>query len=198
MQFKAITFAALSALSSTLTNAQVTGIDIYREFRLAGEWMLMEWIHDSSIMDSILNHGCWCAKLNPRNEMPILGGPHYADSLDKICKDWFTARKCNDDLPGGSCYGESVDEYYKYDVIRTKCVGGVKYTDCMKDSCKIDKFYAKEIAEYVQEFGVAGLDQSQCLPSSGGNSGGSRTCMGDAPNVSIQVSELIEPFEGEE
>ena len=98
MQLKAFYITALSSQLSHLINAQVTGIDIYREFRLAGEWMLMEWIQSNTLMNKILNHGCWCAKLNPRNEAPVLGGPHYADELDKICKDWFTARKCNDDL----------------------------------------------------------------------------------------------------
>ena len=62
----------------------------------------------------------------------------------------------------------------------------------MKDSCKIDRFFAKEIFEYVDEFGIDEKDQSECLPSSGGSSGGSRTCLGKAPNVSIQVSEIME------
>ena len=54
--------------------------------------------------ETIVNHGCWCGKLNNNHLYPeLLGGSQPVDELDEICRDWFMCRHCNDKLVGGSC-----------------------------------------------------------------------------------------------
>ena len=45
-------------------------------------------------ISKLLNHGCWCAKLNPSAEQFNLGGPKIYCEVDQLCKEWFQARRC--------------------------------------------------------------------------------------------------------
>ena len=59
---------------------------------------------DAHTLQELYNHGCWCAKLDPRNEFtPGLGGNDPVDALDAACKNWVTQRKCIT-FEGGSCW----------------------------------------------------------------------------------------------
>ena len=56
------------------------------------------------VVDKLLTHGCWCAKLDKHNPyLEFLGGPDPVDELDELCKLWFKCRNCNDRLEYGSC-----------------------------------------------------------------------------------------------
>ena len=42
---------------------------------------------EPSVGELILNHGCWCAKLNPGSDQSRLGGHTVHGELDRICKE---------------------------------------------------------------------------------------------------------------
>ena len=83
---------------------------------------LIDFLTSSNIYPNIdqilLNHGCWCSKLNPENDVfsSILGGNQPVDELDSICKKWFTIRSCNDRLQGGSCSQEFKNLNQTYEI----------------------------------------------------------------------------------
>ena len=47
-----------------------------------------------SLSSDILNHGCWCSKLDPNADQMRLGGPIVYGEVDRLCKTWSQARKC--------------------------------------------------------------------------------------------------------
>ena len=47
-----------------------------------------------SLSSEILNHGCWCSKLDPHADQPSLGGSRVYGEVDRLCKSWGQARKC--------------------------------------------------------------------------------------------------------
>ena len=60
-------------------------------------------------IETLSNHGCWCAKiLNPEQEQ--LGGGNTVDELDAICKRWWLASSCIQSLEG-ACYRYDLNEY---------------------------------------------------------------------------------------
>ena len=70
---------------------------------------------DRNLTDAVLNHGCWCRQLNTlyTDSMHTLGG-QPVDELDSLCRMWKSARNCNDHHRGGTCFGEIVDDSYRY------------------------------------------------------------------------------------
>ena len=63
-------------------------------------------LEDSQIViNHLLNHGCWCSKLDiSKGHQDNSGGQHAVDEIDGICRNWANARQCNR-LDGGSCFG---------------------------------------------------------------------------------------------
>ena len=68
---------------------------------LAASEILNNFIPDFNFVNDVLNHGCWCAKLNPETNKAFLGGRTVIDELDEICKNWANARKCTQGIYGG-------------------------------------------------------------------------------------------------
>lgn len=158
---------------------------VFRPSFLA-EGLLNSFIYNVNITDpadvvnSVLTHGCWCAKLDSTNAFTeFLGGPDSVDELDEICRDWFKCRNCNDRLEGGSCniVGSNsrelllAGEYHlafnasDYQSTAT-CTYGAD--QCSDDSCTIDLYYAKQITEYVEDNVVVPIvvtDNSTCTAS---------------------------------
>ena len=105
--------------------------------------------------DLILNHGCWCSKLNPILEWEKTGGA-AVDKLDEICKSWFQSRHCNDQLVEGSCYSLKQQRNsdfmnfltYQFDQ-KIGCANNL-IRSCQSDSCLIDQFYLLKILKYVR------------------------------------------------
>lgn len=154
-----IDYVYVSDEDLTKGHNEVRKVDIWREHRLAGEWMIMENMHSDDV-PYVINHGCWCGMLNPRTNTSevILGGPVVMDKLDQICRDWFTVRKFNDELYDGTCYRQPNGTYYKFDVIYERChthnrKGKKKLSQCLDDACEIDHFFANKIHDYVERKG---------------------------------------------
>lgn len=58
---------------------------------------------EESRAEFILNHGCWCGKLNNSHDnYENLGGKFSIDRLDKICQHWYKERSRNNNKYG-SC-----------------------------------------------------------------------------------------------
>lgn len=101
--------------------------------------------------DSVLNHGCWCSKLNPNNTDRTtsgikLGGCEAIDELDQLCKTWIMNRQCCHH-EGGPCFNDQ--EAAQYEVEYTDgledayCLNNVN--DCFIDSCLVDVWYVREV-----------------------------------------------------
>jgi len=55
--------------------------------------LITTFVTDTLFSQQILNHGCWCAKLNKINQGNVnLGGKTTIDEIDRICKEWHQAR----------------------------------------------------------------------------------------------------------
>ena len=58
--------------------------------------LITNFVSDTLFSQQILNHGCWCAKLNRINQGNVdLGGRETIDEIDRICKEWHQARHCS-------------------------------------------------------------------------------------------------------
>jgi len=114
----------------------------------------------------VLEHGCWCARLNPEADHSILGGNKMLDldgdgtaddkGLDILCKEWIMARQCNK-LIGGSCNpatGIVTEDPYTIDFSHPANYTCTDTIDCQLDSCEIDAYYAFEIYNFVLDHGI--------------------------------------------
>jgi len=198
MKFYSLAFAAAASTASAEADVDRTiNGDLYTQtglyLRSYAPQVLSEFLdEDSNKVDSVLSHGCHCAKLDASNPFAEnLGGSTPVDALDEICRDWLRARNCNDNLVGGSCENDRESMRtgaYTMDIVSTNyqisnC--GFTTTDCEEDTCKIDLVYLKAIQQYIADnpshaanvisatgtCTLAPLDKRE------------RRCQGDAPNV---------------
>ena len=58
---------------------------------------------NETIVEQLLAHGCWCAKLNLGHKNSVKLGGTPIDEIDQLCKLWITDRRCMR-IEGGSCY----------------------------------------------------------------------------------------------
>ena len=114
-------------------------------------------IADTNYTNNILNHGCWCAKLNPSIDHSSLGGPTVADQLDLICKQWATARHCST-TAGADCeVRPSGDDLYQVQFTNSSSTGALCPDDdlCLSETCQIDIFYMNQILAFDNSGWVA-------------------------------------------
>ena len=109
---------------------------------------------DEDAVQSVINHGCWCAKLNTKYKPPFVLGGKAVDDLDHICKLWIQDRRCCK-LYGGPCY-EQFDNI-EYEVEYDPVLGSVNATSCLKnndlcktDGCLIDTYYSSQIKQFLE------------------------------------------------
>ena len=113
---------------------------------------------DANLVDIVLTHGCFCAKLDNTNpNLDFLGGTTTIDELDEICKSWLRARNCNDNLVGGSCQANRQSMRtgaYTMSIASNlieNSVCGFTTADCEEDTCKIDITHLKEIRRFFDD-----------------------------------------------
>jgi len=171
--FSKIAIATLAGAAHAVSVDDSTGI--FKNFDFSGMQMLETLINDSVTFNNILDHGCWCAKLDPLSESSMLGGATPVDELDDICRRWAVARHCNDDNEGGTCCNysngrcrrdQSAQRYYvdhqRYlnagqtgthraicPTTLTSSSGEVRPTLCARESCYIDFIFADEIVDWI-------------------------------------------------
>lgn len=207
MDLTKLTFTS-STLVSILAYTGPSKIDIYREHRLSGDWMLREVLDDDTLSAQVLSHGCWCQKLNPYSEAAILGltlgGPETSDELDKLCQNWYAARRCNDQLSGGSCYTLSEDTYYQFHALSRSCVpadhqnfaiGDPVQQQCLFDTCSIDLYFSNQIKQFIEASQLSNTfddllsaaETFVCIPSNNGNNvSNNHICVGTVPDLKIE------------
>jgi len=138
----------------------------------------------SNDLANVLSHGCWCQKLDPNSDHDFLGGHSAVDDLDAICKQWFTARRCNENHEGGSCvdYNQSNNSGF-YQINGEKCSKNDN-NDCEQDTCKIDMEYASRVKNFLNTAGNwNSVTPNDCPVNHNGMAGVTKYCVGDAPNV---------------
>lgn len=174
-------FTYYSIATSTLTISSINANPaqtINQDFPRSGLQLLSSTISDSTTLNNILNHGCWCAKIsNPNNN--DLGGSQPVDELDNLCKQWFTMRNCNDQHQGGSCFDSASGpkEFYNLKGSGSNCSPNID--DCEKESCQIDVRFSEEISNYVADQNVNFVQATSC-PKFGAQAL-TKYCLGDAP-----------------
>lgn len=157
--------------------------------------VLAEYLTSTADIAAVQNHGCWCSKIAGINS-DFAG--NAVDAVDQFCKDWSSARRCNN-LNGGTCPSALPipDDYtlQKEDIsglaIYNSTLHGDGLTfscdtsenlsdDCKRDSCLIDAFYAQAIADHLaNDANWSGevKDSDFCsklrFNNEGGNNGGS-------------------------
>merc|ERR1712176_496887 len=150
--------------------------------------MLEALLNNTVTLNNVLDHGCWCAKLDPMSESAMLGGATPVDDLDDICRRWAIARHCNDDLSGGSCCNynanrceraQNATAYYvdqgiylnsnnsetminvcQQTVLDTDGTTELNVSDCGMHSCYIDFKHADEIVDWLASADNAGFTPS--------------------------------------
>ena len=186
-----VAMAASPSLDRTINGQLYTQTGLY--LRSYAPQVLSEFMNgDGAKVDSVLGHGCHCAKLDASNPFAEhLGGSTPTDELDEICRDWLRARNCNDNLVGGSCEADRQSMRtgaYTMDIVDSdysisNC--GFTTTDCEADTCEIDLVYLKAIAAYMADnpsHAATVVDASgTCTPAPLDKR--ERRCEGDAPNV---------------
>ena len=118
--------------------------------------LLENFVNDTEFVTSLLEHGCWCAKLDPDNTEQELGGRLGVDNLDRICKKWANSRSCTR-LEGAACAGLfHMDDYLytvntDYGVSNAFCPGYENDADsCLMETCQIDMMYVQQILAWRQ------------------------------------------------
>ena len=95
--------------------AQTQIADISYKLIHPGAYQLISlFIPDIPEREQVLNHGCWCAKLNPDSigNLIHLGGREPTDETDYTCLFWAENRHCCR-LEGGPCFNELEDVTYQ-------------------------------------------------------------------------------------
>jgi len=192
-----VSFSTLSLLCfSAFVKGQRDTIDIFIDFDFAGMQVLDVLLNDTVIFNQILDHGCWCSKLDPTADTGKLGGATALDELDDICRQWFTTRHCNDGLLGGSCKNAPTPDHYELDYTNDPAICNTvdqdtsqAITTCAHDSCLIDVLYTEMMIDWLGlNPGWSSLevdDFDTCmLPELGDFV---KTCVGIPPHVSIHV-----------
>jgi len=150
-------FFSKTAVLTTFLTKFTTSLDIDIPFSLlypGGETGLTHFF-DSSTADQILNHGCWCSRINALNAPefytgPQLGGANSQDDIDLLCKKWIDNRKCCS-LNGGSCFNEITEA--AYNIAYTSSVHDATCSHntnvCYIEACYIDTYYMKLIKNII-------------------------------------------------
>lgn len=126
----------------------------------------------------VINHGCWCSKLNPENagnmkpDGTILGGCETVDEVDQICKLWIQTRKCIS-LPGGNCYMVERSDRETYQVeANNKSENPVdvcfeNIDSCLKDACFIDQYFLNQLYNFRKTPTVNAGKETCCIGDTG-------------------------------
>lgn len=170
--------------------------------------LLSNFLNNSDHFNSVLNHGCWCKKLDfIYQEAAHLGGALPVDDLDNICKKWFHSRACNEKYNGGSCHDANDDmmTYYTMQIGQDASnISNMKglcetsdsslfspenYTACEYDTCLQDLHFAEQIRDFMvsnPSFNSAVInsnDYDTCVMPD--YRSGDRVCTGTVPNLEI-------------
>lgn len=184
MTIKNLLFSLLLSGSVHISKAQTTSstFEIQQDFRTAGLQTLSAYLNDTTIFNQVLDHGCWCSKLDINVNHDHHGGPLAIDELDKICKKWFHTRSCNDRHKQGSCHNEELpledpdkDLYFYKLTIETGPFSSVCHdrnstnsNQCEIDSCIIDTYFSDQILKHFVEnpdLSIAKVDDNSVCDS---------------------------------
>ena len=147
----------------TEKNFRLETFHINQKYPLAG-YEILSFMINSLPLSKLINHGCWCTKLDSvHNHKDNSGGHHAVDELDTICRNWANARQCNG-LKDGSCEKGKFSSFRYYinelDEKKIECAGqrNKKLGRCLEDSCEIDMYFGEMVKRYVARRGVQVID----------------------------------------
>ena len=206
--------APVPALIAYLTNKSAQAFDagyydLIQDFEYGTMNMLSLYLDNVTTFNTIMDHGCHCARFDPQSSKRMLGGGHAVDQLDDLCKSWYQARMCLNRYDRGSCKNLDNQDYgYQVTVgvdINDSSPDTVQcnefhsttlrqYNECELDSCKVDIYYVQLIKNTVEldnDFSPFVVDDYTTCPRGGsapaadGVSTRYKYCDGEAPLVHI-------------
>lgn len=157
---------------------------------------ILEIFLEPELYEDVLQHGCWCARLNPQADQSILGGNRQIDldgdgdaddgGLDLLCREWIISRQCNK-LRGGSCNAETgtvTGDPYTIDFSHASNYTCIDTNDCQLDSCEIDAYYAFEIYNFITDNGITLIEaeSGDCKDPNVQVTPQNRECTGTVPD----------------
>merc|ERR1712147_258506 len=158
-------------------------------------------LNTSLLTNEILDHGCFCSKLEGFNTFQSNGGHIAIDDVDQTCQNWIKQRECSGNFEGGSCY-ENSNQVLTYNVVQDIFDDGAKIYDCSGntdqcayESCIIDVEYVLDIEEMMDTIpqfvhSPVSDDGSTCpISFDTPNPNTYRVCNGTAPNLFTSVQE---------
>ena len=99
-------------------------------------------IKDHQWSSDLVQHGCWCAKLDSGKVPYIgLGGSIQVDDLDILCKKWARDRRCTT-ITGGECELSNLN-LASYQVEWTDGIEDAFCPDsdsCLSETCEVDLY----------------------------------------------------------
>jgi len=157
-----------SVLFSIFLNKMVLG-EISITYKFPNAAMELLTIFKSNNSSDILNHGCWCSKLNPTADQSSLGGSIVHGEIDRLCKSWIQARKC---LRESVCEFQSSWTFYSVES-ELECSENIEDA-CLSASCKVDMFFTGEVLKKTSVPNFEFLQNSVC--EFGNSAGGNLDC----------------------
>ena len=142
-------------LAARIANADQ--ITVRSSITSAAPTLLSNFISDATFESNLLEHGCWCAKLDPTAIQAVLGGKVPSDDLDDICKKWISTRSCTG-IPGNSCNLIDVrDPNHEYIITFTaghfvntaSCASNSD--QCLFDMCQVDLYFVNQILTHYND-----------------------------------------------
>lgn len=106
-------------------------------------------------LENLGNYGCWCAGIDANDDSATYGIGDPLDDLDRLCKEWFTARHCTT-IQEGSCFNYWAEEtpgnngyITNFDdaTVTDYCQPDDPTNECGMDVCKIDMHFVQLIRD---------------------------------------------------
>lgn len=202
-------FAIVCAISAYANAQSGSGsqppqtFSIARKIKNAGFDILSAYLTEGNDFSNVMQHGCWCAKLNPYIDHDILGGPSPVDDLDLICKQWIAACNCMNNAVNGSCEGRTDDDYLdfelNFDTYEGDCNNPANNNDsCLFDTCVVHTYYARQVREYVIDAANNFTNATIASPGTcqvGFGTHVMKECIGETPFFQFKVVSASQQFQ---
>ena len=143
------TTTELPKLTTNFTTVENTNSSI--EIKTALQ--LLEKMHSNENVQKILENGCFCSWLEFGNYTSSIQNHTQItlNNIDKICKDWATARSCLKSSENSTCSNYLEEEYFidNFDETTPSCQKQ-ENSECQQLVCKVDLFHSKSILQFLR------------------------------------------------
>ena len=138
---------------------------------------LLQTLHSPEIVQKILENGCYCSWIEFDNYNSSSSYQMTLNDIDKICKDWVTARFCLQSSKNSTCYDQNnstINYFISNDNNqKTSSCQTSMNSECQQLLCKVDMFHSRSLTQFLSndnEFSDKNLEACEGSSSNGRNS----------------------------